>query len=65
MDAMYDNKFTELANQKYNDIVSCNDEDAIGNEHLVIKKIYQTLNNLDTIKVSNADELINVFDMVN
>lgn len=65
MDAMYDNKFIELANQKYNDIVSCNDEDAIGNEHLVIKKIYQTLNNLDTIKVSNADELINVFDMVN
>ena len=64
MNKMYNNKFIEVANQKYNNILTSDDD--INNEfELLIRKIQQIFSKLDSIKVDEWDELINVFTMIN
>ena len=61
---MYDGKFDEIASQKYDIIL--NDKDDINNAfNLIIRKTQQIFSKLDSIKVNEWDELINIFTMIN
>ena len=61
---MYNDKFTEIANQKYDNILLGNDD--INDEfEMLIRKIQQTFSKLDLIKADEWDDLINIITMIN